>query len=177
LRDVPGQIRAAAPRGVRIAMKLMNARFDDAFQLEMLAAAASADTLVCFNRLFDAERGVAYGGWDLSDRNLRVLDAVPIRPSADPPIRLCGTGNVGSGRMVLEYARRGCESVQLHTFFQLPLDEYPATDGSRTARALHALYFHPVDGVIAGMLDMEAAGRLERRGGVLHFLDVARRAD
>src|SRR5438445_5180435 len=41
----------------------------------------SADALVCFNRLFDAARGVAYGGWDLSDRNLRVLDSYrPLPP-------------------------------------------------------------------------------------------------
>src|SRR5256886_7046226 len=39
-------------------------------------ACRDADALVCFNRLFDAEQGVAYGGWDLSARNLRVLDAV-----------------------------------------------------------------------------------------------------
>src|SRR5205807_8077499 len=122
LREVPGHIRAAAP--VRLAVKLMNARFDDAFQREMLAAAApGADTLVVFNRLFDAERGVAYGGWELSDRNLRVLDAVrrPAGWSGD----LCGTGNVCSGRMILEYARCGCSAVQLHTFFQLPLSAYP----------------------------------------------------
>jgi len=53
--------------------------------------------------------------------------------------------------------------VQLHTFFQLPLEEYPATDGSRTQRALHALIFDPHDGLIAVMLEREAAGALERR--------------
>src|SRR5207237_10117666 len=76
LREVPGRIRAAAPLSVRVAVKLMNARFDDGFQLDMMRAAAGsgADALVCFNRLFDAERGVAYGGWDLSERNLRVLE-------------------------------------------------------------------------------------------------------
>src|SRR5439155_1297863 len=73
LREVPGRIRAATPLPVRVAVKLMNARFDDAFQLDMMHAAAGADALVCFNRLFDAERGVAYGGWDLSDRNVRIL--------------------------------------------------------------------------------------------------------
>ena len=57
----------------------MNARFDDAFQGEMMAAAGAADALVCFNRLWDAESGVAYGGWDLSERNLRVLRAAPAR--------------------------------------------------------------------------------------------------
>ncbi len=75
LREVPGQVRAAAPAPVRLALKLMNARFDDAFQLEMLEAAGSADALVVFNRLWDPEHGVAFGGFDLSERNLRVLEA------------------------------------------------------------------------------------------------------
>jgi hypothetical protein len=59
LREVPAQIRAAAPGPVRLAMKLMNARFDDDFQLAMVRASSGADALVVFNRLFDAERGVA----------------------------------------------------------------------------------------------------------------------
>src|SRR5438034_154902 len=71
-----------------------------------------------------------------------------------------------------EYALRGCSSVQLHTFFQLPLEEYPATHGSRTQRALHALIFDPRDGLIAVMLEREADGSLERRAGDLHFLDL-----
>ena len=168
LREVPAKIRAHA--NVRLAMKLMNARFDDDFQLEMMDAASGADALVVFNRLFDATAGVAYGGQELSDRNLRVLD----RPSARRPIgpSLSGTGNIHSGRMIVEYALRGCSSVQLHTFFQLPLEEYPATEGSRTQRALHALMFDPRDGLIAVMLEREAAGALERRGGELHFLDL-----
>jgi len=173
---------------VRVAVKLMNARFDDAFQLAMMDAAAGADALVCFNRLFDERLGVAYGGWDLSDRNLRVLETrltpgtphlragsvVPLTPGASPGIpTLTGTGNICSGRMILEYARRGCESAQVHTFFQLPLSQYPATHGSRTQRALHALVFDPRDGLVAGILELEAQGTLERRGGELHFLDLA----
>src|SRR2546426_10373949 len=105
-------------------------------------------------------------------RSLRVLDAMA--PGVHPG--LSGTGNVCSGRMILEYARRGCESVQLHTFFQLPLSQFPATHGSRTQRALHALIFDPRDGLVAGMLELEARGKLERRDGALHFLDVARDA-
>ena len=168
LREVPGRIRAASRIPVRVAVKLMNARFDDAFQVEMMNASTEADALVCFNRLFDAARGVAYGGWDLSDRNLRVLET-----QLTPGIRgLTGTGNICSGRMILEYARRGCESVQLHTFFQLPLSEYAATHGSRVQRALHALVFHPRDGLIAVMLEREARGELERQGGELRFLDL-----
>jgi dihydroorotate dehydrogenase len=147
LREVPEQIRRSADGKVRLALKLMNARFDDAFQLEMLAAAASADALVVFNRLWDPNLGVAYGGFDLSDRNLRVLGQA--RLQGDRVSALTGTGNVSSGRMILEYARAGCESVQLHTYFQLPLSEYPATGGSRPQRALHALVFNPVDGLIA----------------------------
>jgi hypothetical protein len=166
LREVPARIRAGGGP-LRLALKLMNARFDDDFQRRMMAAAGGADALVCFNRLWDAAAGVAYGGWDLSRRNLRVLG--PVRSSGPPRV---GTGNVCSGRMVLDYARAGCESVELHTFFQLPLAEYAATAGSRTQRALHALLFHPVDGLVAGMLELERAGELHRRAGELHFLDL-----
>jgi hypothetical protein len=170
LREVPGRIRTAAGGiTVRLALKLMNARFDDAFQLEMMRAAEEADALVVFNRLWDSERKVAYGGYDLSDRNLRVLSSAP-RGGRRPP--LVGSGNVSSGRLLVEYARLGCESVQLHTFFQLPLSEYPATHGSRPQRALHTLLFDPHHGLIAAMLDLEAAGALERRGGELRFLDL-----
>jgi hypothetical protein len=172
LREVPGLIRRGAGRvPVRIALKLMNARHGEPFQLDMVKAAAAADALVCFNRLWSEARGVAYGGYDLSDRNLRALEAVKSSRLRPPP--LSGTGNVSSGRMILEYAKLGCESVQLHTFFQLPLSEYPATAGSRTQRALHALVFHPESGLIAGLLDLEQSGRLHRRNGELRFLDVA----
>ncbi len=170
LREVPDQIRRGTDRPVRLALKLMNARFDDAFQLEMLRASTSADALVVFNRLWDAEQGVAYGGYDLSDRNLRVLELASRSDVSLPS--LVASGNVCSGRMLLDYARAGCESVQLHTGFQLPLSEYPATGGSRPQRALHALIFDPKDGLVAGMLDLEAEGQLERRDGELRFLDL-----
>ena len=169
LREVPQRIRAHGD--VRLSMKLMNARFDDDFQHEMMEAASGADALVVFNRLFDATAGVAYGGQELSDRNLRVL--ARLTPGGSPGIpELSGTGDIHSGRMIVDYALRGCSSVQLHTFFQLPLEEYPATHGSRTQRALHALVFDPRDGLIAVMLEREAACTLGRRGGELHFLDL-----
>lgn len=170
LHEIPALVRRCGSGPVRIALKLMNARHGDSFQAGMVEAASGADALVCFNRLWSAERGVAYGGYDLSDRNLRTLAAVKSAGVERPP--LSGTGNVSSGRMILEYARLGCESVQLHTFFQLPLSEYPATAGSRTQRALHALVFHPESGLVAGMLDLETSGRIHRRGGELRFLDV-----
>jgi hypothetical protein len=176
LREVPQRIRAHAD--VRLAMKLMNARFDEDFQRGMMEAANGADALVVFNRLFDATAGVAYGGPELSDRNLRVLDSYRPLPSLTVPYRpLSGTGNIHTGRMIVDYAVRGCSSVQLHTFFQLPLEEYPASDGSRTQRALHALLFDPRDGLIAVVLERHAEGKLERRGGELHFLDLLPDAD
>jgi hypothetical protein len=169
LREVPACVRDHAQ--VRLAMKLMNARFDDGFQNEMIEAASSADALVVFNRLFDLQSGVAYGGPELSDRNLRVL-GVPTPGAGAGKLELCGTGNIHSGRLIVDYALRGCSSVQLHTFFQLPLEAYSATHGSRTQRALHALIFDPRDGLIAVMFEREAAGSLPRRGGELHFLDL-----
>jgi hypothetical protein len=172
LREVPEQVRQGFRGPVRLALKLMNARFDDQFQVEMLRAAATADALVVFNRLWDEAARVAYGGYDLSDRNLRVLHAARQEGLLLPP--LVGTGNIGSGRQIIEYAQRGCQSVQLHTYFQLPLSEYPATAGSRPQRALHALVFDPRDGLIAGMLDLESTGSLERAGGELRFLDLQR---
>ncbi len=166
VREVPGIFRAAAAGPVRLSLKLMNARFGDAFQVQMMQAAREAAGVTVFNRLWSEERQVAYGGWALSDRNLRVLDlAGPGGPTR------CGTGNICSGRQVAAYARRGCQSVQLHTFFQLPLSAYPARAGSRTQRAVHALVFHPETGLIAALLDAEEAGLLARRDGLLHFSD------
>src|SRR2546430_11181037 len=45
LREVPDRIRAAIPVPVRIAVKLMNTRFDDDFQVETMVTCAGADTL------------------------------------------------------------------------------------------------------------------------------------
>jgi hypothetical protein len=175
LREVPELIRRASPIETRVAVKLMNARFEEGFQHEMMLAAAGADAQVVFNRLFDAGQGVAYGGRDLIERNLRVLSSFASlgqEPGARPLPGLCGTGGVNSGRDVLAYAQAGCEAVQLHTMFQLPLDEYAARDGSRTQRVLHQLLFHPDDGIIAELGRCEARGLVHRRGGALHFLDL-----
>ena len=173
LSDVPGMIEIAAPGKTRLGLKLMNALFDDAFQVEMtrLAAASHPAFIVGFNRLFDPDRKVAYGGFDLSDRNLRVLDAVRADPHGTLP-PLSATGNICSGRMMTEYALRGAENGQVHTFFQLPLAEYTASGGSRTARGLHTLLLHPDEGLVAWLWHLNEAGSLEERKGVVHFLDV-----
>lgn len=173
LREVPDLIRRASPIATRVSVKLMNARFEEGFQHEMMLAAAGADAQVVFNRLFDVAQGVAYGGRDLFERNLRVLEGfawLGQEPRALPG--LCGTGGINSGRDVLAYAHAGCEAVQLHTMFQLPLDEYAAREGSRTQRVLHQLLFHPEDGLIAELGRFEQRGLVHRRGGELHFLDI-----
>jgi hypothetical protein len=167
VRQVPEMIRSHASGPLRLSLKLMNARFDDDFQRAMLAAAGHADGVTVFNRLWDARRQVAYGGWALSDRNLRVL----AQAGRGGPER-SGTGNICSGRQIVAYARRGCASVQLHTAFQWPLSAYPARAGSRSQRTVHALIFHPEDGLLAALLDLEADGQLERRDGELHFSDL-----
>ena len=58
LREVPDQVRRSVATPVKLALKLMNARFDDEFQLQMLRAAGGADTLIVFNRLWDSTERV-----------------------------------------------------------------------------------------------------------------------
>jgi hypothetical protein len=186
LDEVPRLIRAAAaPHAVRVGLKLFNTLFDDEFQVEMLrrvhaAPSSRPDYLVYCNRLFDPDRlfdgrqGVAYGGPDLSDRNLRVLDA--FREShGGPPLELSGTGNIHSGKMALEYALRGCTSFQMHTLFQLPQSAYALRTGSRTEKVLHLLYFHPTEGFIVWMHHLAGQFPLADAAGVIHFARLATR--
>lgn len=181
LRVVPRLIHESAARSqlgkVRVGMKLFNALFDDGFQLEMLDAIHGeaeerpeffiyANRLFDPNREFDGQRGVAFGGPDLSDRNLRVLDqwlekltrsasegfAGERMPEPSLALRVSlpwsATGNITTGRMAVEYLLRGATSVQLHTFFQLPAEHYSMKIGNRTQRALHELHFHPETGFV-----------------------------
>jgi hypothetical protein len=170
LSHVPLLVEEAAPGQTRLGVKLMNALFDTTFQVDMVRAAAEAHPafLVAFNRLFDPVTRVAYGGFDLSDRNLSVLDAM--RTLDLPPV--CATGNICSGRMMVEYALRRAESGQIHTFFQVPVTEYTATGGSRTARALHTLMLHPEEGLVVWLWHLREAGVLPERDGVVRFLDL-----
>lgn len=164
LRTVPRLVKDVLPsRPILLGVKVMNALFDDAFQLDMLrwlcAPDGAADFLIAFNRLFDPEktfgahRGIAYGGHDLSDRNLHALGqwarelAAPEVPHRD--LAISGTGNIVDGRLAAEYALRGCTSLQLHTFFQLPRRSYRCRAFGRSRAALHELLFHPGTGLIA----------------------------
>jgi len=172
LMRVTGLIRqAASPIPIKVGLKVFNAVFEDAFQLEMLRAINEdcddgdvPDFLVYGNRLFDPDRefdgisGIAYGGPDLSERNLavlgrmRTLEQVGQIPICILPI--CATGNIVSGRIAAEYLLRGASSFQIHTYFQLPSGEYKMRTGSKTARALHELYFHPEEGLLAWLLHL-----------------------
>ena len=175
LMRVSGLIRRAAdPIPIRVGLKIFNAVFDDAFQLEMLRAINEhceaedvADFLIYGNRLFDSDRkfdgvtGVAYGGPDLSDRNLAVLERMrSLEQVGEIPIcrfPISATGNIVTGRIAAEYLLRGASSFQIHTFFQLPSSEYRMKANGKTARGLHALYFHPEEGLLAWLLHLRRA--------------------
>jgi hypothetical protein len=175
LMRVTGLMRqAASPIRIRVGLKVFNAVFDDAFQLEMLRAinehceaADVPDFLVYGNRLFDPDRefdgvkGIAYGGPDLSERNLAVLGSMrALEQVGQIPICLfpiSATGNIATGRIAAEYLLRGASSFQIHTYFQLPSSEYKMRIGGKTARALHELYFHPEEGLLAWLLHLRRA--------------------
>ena len=166
--------QGAAPSPVSIGLKIFNAIFDDDFQLEMLRAVNEKcsgsdvpDFLVYANRLFDPNRefdgvrGIAYGGPDLSARNLTVLHHMRLleRQGAIPVCKLpiSATGNIVSGRIAAEYLLCGASSFQMHTYFQLPSGEYAMKTGGKTARGLLELCFHPEEGLLAWLLHLRRA--------------------
>ena len=172
LTRATGLIRhAARPLPINIGLKVFNAILDDDFQLEMLrtinercSGDDAADFIVYGNRLFDPNRefdgvrGIAYGGPDLSSRNLSVLAQMRLLENLGtiPVCRLpiSGTGNIVSGRIAAEYLLRGASSFQIHTYFQLPSGEYTMQTGGKTQRALFELYFHPQEGLLAWLLHL-----------------------
>ncbi|HZT69586.1 MAG TPA: hypothetical protein VFC10_07540 [Terriglobia bacterium] len=172
LARVPGLIHSVSPGKIRVGLKMFNALFEDDFQVRMLEAVHNAsaedraDFLIYANRLFDPQKryldkvGVAYGGPDLSDRNLRVLEKFLARHFArtDRPefLLISATGDIHSGRVAAEYLLRGCSTFQMHTIFQLPDSEYAMNLGSKTEKALHLLLFHPEEGLIAWLLHLRA---------------------
>jgi hypothetical protein len=190
IRRVPGLIRAAAPapEQLRVGLKLFNSLEDDEFQLQLLAEVFKAveppDFVVYANRLFNPDRvhegrrGVAYGGPDLSSRNLRMLSALRLAQNDGTiprlPLEISATGNVSSGRIAVEYALRGCTSFQIHTLFQLPASEYSCGKGTKLERALHKLYFDPRDGFIVWALHAAKRLGITPNDGCLRFLDLAR---
>lgn len=180
LDETPALVRRAEP-AMRLGVKLMNAVLEDEFQLEMMEVASreggAADFLVCFNRLFDPERpfgekkGIAYGGPDLSDRNLKTLREAVAGGRLARRLPISATGDVDSGRTIAEYALRGATSVQLHTFFQLPVARFGLAGVSRSRAALAELLMHPEDGLIASMCRVREA-RAPGDDSRLRFLDL-----
>lgn len=173
---VPSEIRRGVGQRsdrIRVGMKLFNAMFDDQFQLQMLdtihnqRADARADFYVYGNRLFDPQkefdghRGIAYGGPDLSDRNLCVMADFNSRCQRTEVRSMpwSATGNITTGKMAVEYSLQGASSFQMHTFFQLPADQYSKKSGTRTERALHELYFHPETGFLVWLEHLRGRNR------------------
>lgn len=184
LRTVPGLIHRAALGEVIVGIKVFNALFQDRFQLQMLETlckqesnADRSDFLIYANRLFDRERsfegkkGVAYGGPDLSDRNLSILERFLAESSesnahskdhiARPLLPFSATGDIHSGRIAAEYLLRGASSFQVYTLFQLADSEFTMTAGSKTEKALHTLLFHPEEGFLAWILHLRERFALE----------------
>jgi hypothetical protein len=189
LERVPGLIHGAAPGRVGVGLKLFNALFEDEFQVRMLdlvesapAGDGRADFLVYANRLFDPQKrfedkvGVAYGGPDLSDRNLAALETHLSLATSAPagegqgrrlsPLPLSATGDIQSGRIAAEYLLRGATSFQMHTLFQLPDGEFAMRTGTKTEKALHRLLFDPREGFLAWLLDLRQRFGWEPEGSV-----------
>lgn len=179
LREVPDLIRSGAePPGVRLGVKLMNARFGTAFQVEMLRTiidgpAAPPGYLVYANRLFDPHKefegtvGVAYGGPELRRRNLEALAALRRARPDRPPPSISGTGDILTGAAAVEYGLRGAASCQMHTLFQLPDTEFGAVTRNKTAAVLHHLVLHPEHGLIRTLADLG-----DRAGRTVHWRDL-----
>lgn len=170
LRSVPSLIRRGGGEegGLRLGVKLMNVDAPVKFQAEMVRAVTEAegapDYLIYANRLFDPARefegkvGVAYGGPDLSYRNLESLALLLETGVALPEIS--ATGDILTGERAAEYGLLGATSCQMHTLFQLPDTEFAANSLTKPAAALHHLVFHPESGLLAALLRLrEVAGR------------------
>jgi hypothetical protein len=172
LAKVPALIHSVEPGKIRVGLKMFNALFEDDFQLRMLDAVhkvtgeTQADFLIYANRLFDPQKtyldkvGVAYGGPDLSDRNLSVLEKFLAGRFASQEktgfLPVSATGDIHSGRIAAEYLLRGCSTFQMHTIFQLPDSEFAMNTGGKPEKAMHMLLFHPEDGLIAWLLHLRA---------------------
>ena len=199
LTTVPRLMHRSAPEKVSVGLKMFNTLFADAFQVAMLQAVQAvpggeerADFLVYANRLFDPQKqfedkmGVAYGGPDLSDRNLAVLERFLSAQSRRPPgfagkdagaplLPLSATGDIHSGRIAAEYLLRGASSFQLHTLFQLPDSEFASRSGSKSEKALHHLLFHPTEGFLAWVLELRERFGWQGEANVLEMAEWCRK--
>lgn len=167
LVKVPELVRKYGGERIRLGLKIFNALDEDNFQREMLSACLNApikaDHLIYGNRLFDptkeydGKRGVAYGGPDLSSRNLDILDIYTAKHNRLP---ISATGNITTGKTAFEYLKRGATSFQMHTVFQLPDPEFAMNRGTKPERVLHHLLFNPANGFIRSVLEARMAVEL-----------------
>jgi len=170
------------PEPHKFIVKIPNADRGPEFQLQLVKDSIEEGKerlagIIIGNRLFDpkgefeGQVGIAYGGWDLSNANLETLDLM-LKEKINVP--LIATGNIGTGRMMVEYALRGCTAGEIHTFFQLSPSSYraPKGDGGRIWRAMREIMFHPDDGLIAIMLKLETASLLTAKNEILYFSDL-----
>lgn len=184
VRAVPELVRRCGGVPVTLGVKIMNAMFDDDFQLEMIRTAidespVAPDFLVYANRLFDPHKeyegkvGVAYGGPDLSSRNLALLErlsALPLQRRCPP---ISGTGDILTGKMAVAYGLRGATSFQMHTLFQLSDALFEGTMANKTEKCLHQLYLHPETGLLPWLLHLrEQHGAAE--DGLTRVADLPR---
>lgn len=183
LRSVPGLIRTHAKAPLTLGIKVMNAMFEDEFQLRMLAAVIDEsnpqpDFLVYANRLFNPTKefegkvGVAYGGPDLSDRNLSVLASAGGTDFARPVPAISASGDILTGRTAVLYGLRGCTSFQMHTLFQLPDSEFGGTMPNKTSKCLHHLYLHPETGLVPWLLQLQEQYGCADADGVTRVLGL-----
>lgn len=160
LTEIVPLIRSATAEPMTIGLKAMNVVGPLELQHELLrtilclADDRRPDFLVYANRLFDPDRpfdthrGIAYGGPDLSDRNLATLSAnrAEVLQSGQ---EISATGDIETGRTAVEYALSGCASAQMHTVFQVPIDFPVEPSVGRVRRVLARLIFDPADGLVA----------------------------
>jgi len=160
-------------------VKIPNGGRDADFQVRLVQdsldiGGGAVKAVIAGNRLFDksgefeGQVGIAYGGWDLSNINLMTLDGMK---NVGLYIPVIATGNICSGKIMAEYAVRGCLAGEIHTFFQLKPSAYraPSGEGGLTWRALREIIFHPDDGLVAIMMKLEKTGILPRKSGLLCF--------
>ncbi len=177
-KEVPRLVRRFVREDFVLGIKVFNTIHGREFQREIIRVLLNdlerINYIVTFNRLFDEKRGRAYGGYDLSDNNILILDSLKseILDSKKRGVTISGTGNICSGKMMVEYALRGATNGQCHTFFQIPIEEYRMRNGSRTRKALHHLIFHPKEGLLIAMRWLEENGYLFRMGGILRFFNI-----
>jgi hypothetical protein len=160
LTEVVPNLRRVASNRMQLGLKLMNVVGPLELQRKIFETSLNLiddqrpDFLIYANRLFDPDRpfenhrGIAYGGPDLSDRNLSMLDACRNIVWTNKT-EISATGDIDSGRTAVEYALRGCSSAQMHTLFQVPMSYPVEVTVGRIRRVLARVIFEPNEGLVA----------------------------